>query len=141
MEQVPETLSWVEKIHACSVKGEFLALMDEAVKSAQTRNQLFQTPQPSGPFIVSQSGDDKFRVFYDTTGNALERNRPVISFTIENRSIIVEKREVGAIDERRILEIKPSVDERGKCMLKVGNNRYLYRWQVLKETLEDLFFG
>jgi hypothetical protein len=135
--QIPETLDWVQRRHDCSLQGEFLALKYEAEQALAKRNE--QLPESAHKFKSLTHAEGRFVILLDVGTDPFASRRDPIAFTLVDGKITVTKIEAHTGNESKLFEIRPSLDERGTCMLKNGN-RYLYRWQVTKEALEDLLF-
>jgi hypothetical protein len=140
MREIPETFEWVKERNKCSAMAEFMALRLDAEKDVEVRNQQRQTELPNnqGQFKFTSNSDQRFVVFFDTMQNPFLDHKVPVIFTLIDGRIEISKRAPGR-DEAILMKLTPSLDESGKCMLKLGD-RYFYRWQILKETLEPLFF-
>ncbi len=134
----PKT-NWVAVRHRCTAKCELIQLFSLAEANVETRNeQIAQDSRP--PLHVKPVGR------HTQTGFVVEqpcRNEhfvgPRVRFDLdlESESIQIRGHELNT---ELALDVTVRLDDDGACALYVKDRRR-ERWQVLREALEELFFG
>jgi hypothetical protein len=131
MTAIPQELDWVKVRSACSVAQVFSELYLGAESDVKAMNLTpSATPEHLGsPFAVhSNSTGNVFVVFQ--TGNT---NRTV-KFTLGPDRIAVT-------NQNGQFTVTLTLNNEGRCKLRMNGGEELEQWQVRRMMLEGLFFG
>jgi hypothetical protein len=128
MENIPPDWDWVTARYNCSARQFFERLNMGAQVNISKRMELYPPETARTSFRHTAHGQS-FSVFSDGW------NTPAVRFNLDGQRIIIESN-AGDLH----LEGVVSLGDDGRCRLKIGNEE-LDEWQVLKRSLEHLFFG
>jgi hypothetical protein len=131
MSDKPDTMAtfdWVKARAYCSLAHVFKQLELGARNDVDIANRERQSGVPHTFSISTEPG--RFSVIR-SSGMAL----PVsVEFSLEGHEI------VACIGNQILLQATITLNNEGRCMLKVGGEE-LEQWHVRRMALEDLFFG
>jgi hypothetical protein len=127
--QLPPDFSWVRERAKCSTAEVFKRLQLEAERDVEAANSVFELAGFLEFRITTNSAHDVFIA-------AREGHPTQIKFSLGSGKIHVKR------DGQSDLEITLTLNNNGQCRLKVnGEDEELEVWQVLRMSLENLFFG
>ena len=128
----PNDFDWINARADCSMLLVFLKLQSECEADVESMNKRSVAMEPQGvkPHFCCESNEAKtqFWVF----GNVAPRM--TVRFVLHNDHIAVET-------SGEKLSITLTLNNEGKCKLRVDGADELDRWQLRKLVLEELFFG
>ena len=128
--QLPTDFSWVRERAKCSTAEIFKQLQMEAERDVKIANSVFEL-----------QGFLEFRITANTAHDVFIASREghlnhEVKFSLDAEKIHVKR------DGQSDLEITLTLNNNGQCRLKVnGEDEELEVWQVLRMSLENLFFG
>jgi hypothetical protein len=126
-EQIEGDFNWVSERAACSLAIIFGTLKLQVREDVKTRTDL-RPDQPHYGFKFADHAPDAFIVGLDA-----EPAHYSILFKLESKKIEISG------DGIKTFEATPTVNDEGKCLLKVNGVEREF-WQVRRMALEKLFF-
>ena len=128
-QELPRNWDWVAARSECSERQFFERLYLGAVENVAKRTALLTSAELSARTLFRhESHQGLFSVFTEAS------NGPMVRFRLDGKRIVVESDQGDVKFDGTI-----TLDDRGRCRLRVGNEE-LDEWQVLKRALEQLLF-
>jgi len=123
-----QEFNWVDARAACSPAKVFTALFMGVKEDVRKMNAL---PPAAGQTFGADtnSSGQYFAAFREGDTNSL------VEFTLRNDHI-----EIKTSNDAAPLAVTLTLDNEGKCKLRVNGSECLDQWQVRRMVLEELFF-
>lgn len=134
MEKKPDDWDWVTARAKCSAVVVYEMLLGMATANVATRNAQSEMEQKHERFRLQDSpAVSRGFMVVDTFGPT----RRIVAVEVINENGAIRIRHAGRTEDTIY---RLSLDDHGDCRLTAGEE-HLQPWQVLRRSLEYLFFG
>jgi hypothetical protein len=130
MNGTPQELNWVEKRSACSVEQVFRELQNGIESDVASLNAI-RRYAPDNRFIAQLTSDGRVLIVAQEGVSGPRVKFFTLDGKIEVRDEVTSKRLLAAL----------TLNNEGRCKLKLEDGMELEQWQLRKMALEGLFFG
>jgi len=125
-EIVPAEFDWVSARAKCSIESVFAQLQTNAKDDVDRRNKLGGIP-----FFEIKASPSNFSVI-----RIIQSYGPrFVRFALRDGHIEIEDN-----NKQEALRATVGLNNKGECVLRIAGEE-LFRWQLLKCVLEDIFFS